>query len=205
MEWDTKDSIFWSPPVLSQSYWNLASFRHISVPLRSNSLLWNMSLHFKGHLWLTGKAWRLPALWWSFSPGHCLRTGLYMIQFREYWLRLPMCSAFRECCGKGEMKKVGGWVEVSPPSKDWSRETERNHLSARLWAKSLMSIIVFHLCNGIPRGFYYLHSWVNKSQCLRVRQFAQSHTTERQGWASNYLLSGSKALLSLLAHIPPNA
>lgn len=164
-----------------------------------------MSLHFKGHFWLTGKAWWLPALWWSFSPGQGLRTSLYMIQFREYWLRLPVCSAFRECCGEGEMKKAGGGVEVSPASKDWRRETEPNHPLARLWAKSLMCIIMFHLCNGIRGGFYYLHSWINKSLCPRVRQFAQSHTIEWQGWASNYLLSGSKALLSLLAHIPANA
>lgn len=100
----------------------------------------------------------------------------------------------------------GGWVGwgLSPFEGLKQRDRVQPSFSQAL-SKVLVCIIMFHLCNGIPRGFYYLHSWINKSQCLRVRQFAQSHTTEWQGWASNYLLSGSKALLSLLAHIPPNA
>lgn len=164
-----------------------------------------MSLHFKGHFWLTGKAWRLPALGWGFSPGQYLRTGLYTIQFREYWLRLPVCSAFRECCGKGERKKAGGWDEVPLPSKDWRREMEHSHSLARLWAKPLMCIPMCHRCDSVRGGFYYLHSWTSKPQSPRARQSAQHHTFEWQSWASDYLLSGSKALLPLLALIPANA
>lgn len=78
-----------------------------------------------------------------FLQGTVWGPALYDLIQRILIKCLLVCSAFHECCGKGEMKKVGGWVGGLSPFKDWSRETECNHLSARFWAKSLCALSCF--------------------------------------------------------------
>lgn len=164
-----------------------------------------MPLDFKGHFWLTSTVWMLTAPWRSFSPGQCLRTGLYMIQFREYWLCAPYVFSIRECCREWEMKKAYGMR--SPPSRGCKEgEWEPGHFWARQWAKALY----VHYCVSSVQQPYKLASiisiyrWTNHS-ARRWGNFSKVTQLSGRAGLQTQLLSGSKVSLPPQAHTLPNA
>lgn len=104
-----------------------------------------------------------------FSWGQWLWTGLYMIQFKEYWLCAPYVIRVVGIVGRREMKRTYGMRSL-PWERQWEGERARPWSWAQHWA-----LWCFLCVPTIQDRICHLH--LHKPQCAEVKQFVQSHSS----------------------------
>jgi hypothetical protein len=101
----------------------------------------------------------------DFFQGQYLRTGLYMIQFRHYWLfsLLCMCLAFCKCCGEYLKKKRIG--DEGSAFKELAGRKETPAIFESGFGQRFWCALLGFICTTSKQGkSYCLHLWRKKSQ-----------------------------------------